>query len=84
MTTEIVDIKQHYVPQFYLKNFGEMIHAFDKKTENKFKTIPKNIAMGKNFYGGEIKGAPSLEQSLGKIESDFAEAIQELIKKATN
>lgn len=78
---EIIDIKQHYVPQFYLKNFGEMLHAFDKKTENRFKTISKNIAMGKNFYGGEIRDAPSLEQALSGIESNFAKAIQELIQK---
>ena len=78
---DIIDIKQHYVPQFYLRNFGEMIHAFDKKTENKFKTTSKNIGMSTNFYGGEIKNAPSLEKALSRIESDFSKAINELIQK---
>jgi len=78
---QIIDIKQHYVPQFYLKNFGEQLHAFDKKTGRKFSTISKNIAMGKNFYGGEISGAPSIEQALSKIESGFSGAIHELIQK---
>jgi len=78
---DIIDIKQHYVPQFYLKNFGDEIHGYDKTTGKKFKTISKNIAMGKNFYGGEIKDAPSLEKALSVIESDLAEAIKELIQK---
>lgn len=76
-----INVKQHYVPQFYLKNFGETLSAFDKITEEKFRTIPKNIAMEKNFYGGELEGLPSLEEALSSLEGHFATALRELIQK---
>ena len=78
---KIINIKQHYVPKFYLKNFGELLYALDKKTQERFKTTPKNIAMESNFYGGEIENAPSLEKALSSIESNFAKAIHEFIEK---
>ena len=77
---KIINIKQHYVPKFYLKNFGELLYAFDITTEEKFKTSPKNIAMESNFYGGEIQGLPSFEKALSDLEGNMATAIQELIK----
>ena len=78
---KIINTKQHYVPKFYLKNFGELIFAFDKTTQEKFRTTPKNIGMENNFYGGEIEGAPSLEQALSSLEYDFSKSIHELIEK---
>lgn len=78
---KIINTRQHYVPKFYLKNFGELLYAFDKTTGDKFRTTPKNIGMESNFYGGEVEGAPSFEQALSSLEYDFSKAIHELIKK---
>ena len=73
-------LKQHFVPQFYLKNFGEQLHVFDKTTGNKFKTTPKHIAYQKNFYGYEIEGM-SFEKILSRFEAKHAKSIQILISK---
>ena len=77
---KIINIKQHYVTKFYLKNFGELLYAFDKTTLKKFRTTPKKIGMESNFYGGEIEGMPSLEKAFSSLEYDFSKAIHELIK----
>lgn len=77
----MINLKQHYVPKFYLKNFGDSLYASDKISDEKFKTSVKNIGLEKNFYGGNIPKIPSFEKALSHIESDFAIAIQELIKK---
>lgn len=74
-------IRQHYVPQFYLKNFGDQIFGFDKKEEKIIKTTARNIAVESNFYGGEIGSGPSLEKALSKLEGKFKPAIAELIQK---
>lgn len=79
--TKIISLKQHYVPQFYLRNFGEILSVVDRTDESKFKTLVKNIGMEKNFYGGEISGAPSLEKALSNLEKKFAAAIREIIEK---
>ena len=74
------DIRQHFVPQFYLKNFGDQIYVFDKTTKNKFKTTPKRVAFQINFYGGEIKGIP-FEKTLAEIEAKHASSLKKLISK---
>lgn len=57
-------IKQHYVPQFYLKNFSNLnkktyyVNCFDKITKNNYQSTVSNVGMGKNFYtyeGGILK-----------------------------
>ena len=73
-------INQHYVPQFYLRNFGNFLHAFDKKTEKQFCTKPKKLAFRANFYGGEIDGLPSLENELARLESKHSASIKKLIE----
>ena len=73
-------INQHYVPQFYLRNFGNFLHTFDKKTENQFCTKPKNLAFRANFYGGEIDGLPSLENELARLESRHSASIKKLVE----
>lgn len=72
-------VRQHFVPQFYLRNFGTDIHCFDKKGERKFKSTPENIAVKADFYGGEYEGLPSLEGAFAQIENRHAEAMKNLI-----
>lgn len=77
---KIINTKQHYVPKFYLKNFGELLYAFDKTTLEQFRTTPKKIGMESNFYGGEVEGLSSLEKAFSSLEYDSSKAIHELIK----
>lgn len=47
------NIKQHYVPQFYLRNFVEKngsINVFDVNRENNYKTSPRNECYEKLLY----------------------------------
>ena len=49
---------QHYVPQYYLKGFSEsddMLWAYEKGTEHKFKSKIKNIGNITNFYTPEVE-----------------------------
>ncbi|WP_397298935.1 DUF4238 domain-containing protein [Nonlabens ulvanivorans] len=47
------NIKQHYVPQFYLRNFADKngnINVFDINRENHYKTSPRNECYEKLLY----------------------------------
>jgi len=74
-------IKQHYVPQFYLKNFGESIFCFDKKENNRFSTNSKNIAFEPDFYGPDFSDKPSVEKMFADMEKKWSMAVKEIIKK---
>lgn len=43
-------IKEHYVPQFYLKNFGDRIYQYDKKNREVDPRTPRSVAFQRNFY----------------------------------
>lgn len=52
------NIKQHYVPQFYLRNFAsdsEKINVFDVHRENSYVTSPAKECYVKYFYDVEIE-----------------------------
>jgi Protein of unknown function (DUF4238) len=81
---------QHYVPQFYLRKFSadhDRIHVFDKF--DKTVTYPriKNTAAEYLFYNipaesirtGEVQ---SVEDTLGRMEQPYAEAISDLLREA--
>lgn len=74
-------IRQHYVPQFYLRNFGDNLYSFDKKTEKTIYTTPKNLAVKSNFYGGEFENTPSLEGLLSQLEGQHHTSMKKLIEK---
>ncbi len=74
-------IKQHYVPQFYLRNFGEKIFGLDKKDSSIFETTPRRVAFKSNFYGPVIDGKQPLESVLSELEKEFSIAIREIIDK---
>lgn len=47
---------QHYVPQFYLRNFCNehgRIHVYDKKSGKSYETAPRNVAGERYFYDCE-------------------------------
>lgn len=73
-------IRQHYIPQFYLRNFGDNLCCFDKKEERKFNSTPENIAVKSDFYGGEYEGLPSLEKMFSQIENIHSIAIKKLLE----
>ncbi len=79
---------QHYVPQFYLRNFatkakkGHLICCFDKTTLKVFKPNIKNVAGQTKFYdftdssGVEV----SIDESFSDIEAVTSRALQSLIE----
>jgi hypothetical protein len=75
-----ITIKQHYVPQFYLKNFGDLLYSLDKKEDKIFKTNSKNIAFEPDFYGPDIQDKPSMEKTFADMEKNWSTAINKLIQ----
>ena len=78
--------KQHFVPQFYLKNFTDSkrcIYAFDIVSGKIFSTSTKNIAHQKYFYDYEpldqfIGVDQAVEKALAGSESKAAEVLRKL------
>lgn len=72
-------IKQHYVPQFYLKKFcnsNSKLYVYDKEKQNYFKATPKDICFEKNLYEYEENnsllggGKPILTNDIENIYAD--------------
>jgi len=83
--------KQHYVPQFYLREFVDpntpsgqepYVWVFSKDGKTKQRRAPKNILWETDLYTFDFEGAKQyeLEKTLSKIESDFAEVVRKKIK----
>jgi hypothetical protein len=84
MTEEKFTKKQHYIPQFYLKNFsldGEHIYVYDKevgvKGSIRYQTTI-DIAHQNHFYTHRVKegGRANLEDLFSMIEGNAATAIR--------
>lgn len=75
-----ITIKQHYVPQFYLRNFSNRLYGFDKKDDNIFPTSPKQIAFEPDFYGPDHKGKASIEKVFSEMEKKWSHSVRELIR----
>lgn len=79
--------KQHFVPQFYLKNFTDSnhrIYAFDLVNGKSFSTSTWNIAHQDNYYDNEsldqFTGVEQVvEKALSGSESRAAEVLRKLI-----
>lgn len=70
--------KQHYVPQFYLKNFSHnrhIVYAYNLIHKREFRIAIKKICQEDYFYGSDLE----LEKSLSKIEYKQATIIEKLI-----
>jgi len=79
-TNNITNIKSHFVPQFYLRNFGESLFLFDKKKGKVHSATPRTVAHKSNFYGPIIDGIQPLESAFSQIEGESNIAIRELIE----
>lgn len=74
-------IRSHFVPQFYLENFGNPLYGYDKTNGSAFPASPKNVALQRNFYGPvNEKNSNPVEQALSRLESKANVAISEIIK----
>lgn len=73
-------IRSHFVPQFYLKNFGDPIYFYDKTNRNISKSSPANLAVKKDFYGstGANKSHP-VESAMSKLEGNANTAIKKIL-----
>jgi len=76
---------EHYVPQFYLRNFsvgnnGKALFCFDKCTSKRFIVPVRNIACEKYFYD-VTKADQLVEINLARIESKLGAAYDKLITK---
>ncbi|MFD1564422.1 DUF4238 domain-containing protein [Haloarchaeobius amylolyticus] len=70
-------VKQHYVPQFYFRNFAndERVCTYNLGNEESYQPTPiKNICYENNFYGSK-----KLEKDLSKLESELASIIHDIV-----
>jgi hypothetical protein len=73
---------QHFVPRFYLKNFGDQkIFCYDKSNDNVVQSNASDIALGKNFYELEGLRGGEIEKFLSHNESKFSKAYYEIRNK---
>lgn len=73
-------IKEHYVPQCYLKNFGDQIYLYDKQTRKVSQSTPQNVAFQRNFYADSNDVASKLEYEMGQFEGDACAVLSDIIK----
>lgn len=73
--------KQHFVPQFYLRNFSDPIFCYDKLKDESFRAPVSNIAYENYFY--EVNGPQfgEIEKLLSDMEQEFSLAISEVFEK---
>jgi hypothetical protein len=81
--------KQHYVPQFYLRQFtksGENIHVYDKFIQKSFRSGVRDIASNKFFYDlsqeiiSEWEGLIQQKQAEESIDQSAIDKLLEQIK----
>lgn len=78
---------QHYVPQFYLKEFSNRrgkkyrINCYDKPSSERFLVNIKGIACEKYFYDLDGETEQAVEKAFSRIEREFNRAYRRLIIK---
>ena len=73
-------IKEHYVPLFYLKNFGERIYFYDKQERKTGQSAPKNICLQRNFYTDASSGLTAeLENAVSQLEGRASAVVSRMI-----
>lgn len=72
-------IKQHYVPSFYLKQFGRELYCYDKHLDKTYKTNYQNLGYSKLFYDTP-SSKDTFEQYLAMLDNKFAPIYAEIIK----
>ncbi|MCM2358157.1 MAG: DUF4238 domain-containing protein [Geobacteraceae bacterium] len=80
--------KQHYVPQFILKNFvtgkKKRVHVFDKQRRMTYASSVRDAACETRYYNVEIDGdGYTLEGKLSSLEGIAANAVKKIIAHET-
>lgn len=82
MSKDTITKKQHFVPQFYLKNFitNKNLFVFDRQKNSSFECSPKDICYKNYLYESEWqKFNPKLGKfiSPNEIEKNFSSEERE-------
>ena len=85
-------VKEHYVPQFYLRNFADekgLLHIFDFKQNKYFTQSPKNICYENNLYEtkwehatlklGEFVLPNHIEKVFCEYEGEFSKVLTKIL-----
>lgn len=75
----VLHVRAHYVPRFYLKNFGDEIYLYDKTMGGVRKSNPRDIALEKDFYGSSDT-ARQLESAMCALEGKASAAIKKILQ----
>lgn len=72
--------KQHFVPRFYLKNFGKQVFCYDKLNDKVFRSTYKDLGHENYFY--EIDDVPqgTSEKIFAEMEGRFSQSYNRLIQ----
>lgn len=72
-------MRHHFVPRFYLKNFGDEIYCYDKQTCETRKSNPSDIAVKKDFYGSTNRDKTNpIETAMCNLEGKASVAIKKI------
>jgi len=72
--------KQHYVPSFYLKQFGDKLYCYDKLLDKTYRTSYRNLGFGKSFYDTKTSGK-KFENFLKFLDQHFSRAYSQVLQK---
>ena len=85
-------VKEHYVPQFYLRNFADkkgLLHIYDFKQKKYFTQSPKNICYEDNLYETKWENANSklgefvlqnhIEKTFCEYEGEFSKILTKIL-----
>lgn len=78
-------MNQHYVPEFYLKNFSQnskQVFVFDKVLQKSFSSSISSIASKQSFYNNSNN--KSIENEIGKLESKAGNVLKKLVETLAN
>lgn len=79
--------KQHYVPQFLLRNFSKnknRIYVFDKKLNRSFPSNVKDVGHENNFYEEQLLGyGNETEFKLSELETVVAPVIEKTLSEGS-
>jgi hypothetical protein len=77
-------IKQHYVPQFYLRLFspeekGNYVYCYDKENKKSFRTSVRWVCYENGFYDDENKTIKPIEEAFSIYEKECSTLFSKVI-----
>ena len=85
LISKIHPVNQHYVPEFYLKNFsqnGKQIFVYDKVIKKSFSSGISSVASQQSFYNNSKN--KSIEDEIADMESKTGSVLKKLILSLNN